>query len=197
MLFMKPPYRIPRNKPPMPSMGRVRAACLCLTVLFWTLTCTAGRCEDTILRSAHAAFLINFIQYTTWPPSKPATAPLRIGVYKNETVHSVLKNAENKSIQGHSLAISLVTNPATLPEFDVVYIADQDGPDIPASIWKELAARPELVVSDWEETTEHGGTIELTTQNGKVRFIINLLPSGQTGLTISSKLLRLATEVIR
>ena len=54
-----------------------------------------------------------------------------------------------------------------------------------------------LTISDAKSFAEHGGMIELFTENHRLRFLINVENAHQAGLRISSDLLKLAAGVQR
>ncbi|MDX1696889.1 MAG: YfiR family protein, partial [Thiohalobacterales bacterium] len=58
-----------------------------------------------------------------------------------------------------------------------------------------LGGMPVLTVSDIESFTTRGGIIRLRMIDNRVRFDINTAVAGNAGLSISSKLLSLATSV--
>jgi hypothetical protein len=54
---------------------------------------------------------------------------------------------------------------------------------------------PVLTVSDIPDFSRHGGMIEFVEQDGRVRFVVNLQAAQQSGLTVSSELLKVASAV--
>ena len=58
-----------------------------------------------------------------------------------------------------------------------------------------LDHRSTLTVSELNDAAEHGGMIQFTTENNRVRLRINVDSARAAGLTISSKLLRPAEIV--
>ena len=58
-----------------------------------------------------------------------------------------------------------------------------------------LKKQPILTVSDIKGFTAYGGIIQFKLVDNKVRFTINIDAATRAGLTISSKLLSLATVV--
>jgi hypothetical protein len=60
----------------------------------------------------------------------------------------------------------------------------------------EVAKRPVLTVGETREFLRRGGMIQLFLDNDKVRFSINQTAADSAGLQVSSRLLRLAREVV-
>jgi hypothetical protein len=56
---------------------------------------------------------------------------------------------------------------------------------------------PVLTVSDIPHFAERGGMIGLVNQEDRIRFEVNVAPIEDSGLTVSSELLKVALRVIR
>lgn len=146
--------------------------------------------SDGELPQMQAAYFFNFIKFVTWPEA-PAS-PLVIRTFRSPAIAQALEQAPEKSVHQRFLDIMDVHRPQDLLGADAVFIPKEYAPVIPENIWKEFSAAT-LVVSDWDKTLDRGGTIRLLTIGGKIRFAISLRYA--TELTISSKLLRLASEI--
>jgi hypothetical protein len=166
------------------------------TLLFLCLTLgdavvSRAQAAEIDLPQVQAAYFFNFIKFVTWPES-PET-PLVIRTYKSPVIAEALKNAPQKSIQNRPFEIKNVQIPQEFLQADAVFIPREHAPQIPEDIWKKLQADDALVVSDWDQILNKGGTIQLMTIDGKIRFAVNLRHTAN--LAISSKLLRLASDV--
>lgn len=149
-----------------------------------------AQASDGELPQVQAAYFFNFIKFVTWPEA-PAS-PLVIRTFRSPAIAQALERAPEKSVHQRFLDIMDVHRPQDLLGADAVFIPKEYAPVIPENIWKEFSAAT-LVVSDWDKTLDRGGTIRLLTIGGKIRFAISLRYA--TELTISSKLLRLASEI--
>jgi hypothetical protein len=54
-----------------------------------------------------------------------------------------------------------------------------------------------LTVSDIPDFVQQGGMIQFVLRDGRVRFEVNLAPTRNNGLLMSSELLKVAVEVFR
>ncbi|NCD24104.1 MAG: YfiR family protein [Deltaproteobacteria bacterium] len=145
------------------------------------------------LAQVQAAYFFNFLKFATWPATADPTT-LHVRILRDKKIHDALLDAAGTSIHGKNLDIRLGVTPDDLTGANAVFISKDSAPDIPPPTWKQLGSTM-LVVSDWDRALDHGATIQLQTMGGKLRFAVNLNSARQSGLEISSRLLRLASEV--
>ena len=140
-----------------------------------------------------AVFLFNFTQFVQWPANSfPADqAPLVIGILGEDPFGSYLKETVlGEKVNGHSMIIQHYNN---VEEIKICHILFINLPETRLEQAVEsLKGRNILTVSDAPGFLEHGGMIRFFTRNNKIQLQINLEPSKEANLVISSKLLRLA-----
>ena len=142
-----------------------------------------------------AAFLYNFSRFVTWPEhARQENGKFNLCILGSDPFRELLEPLSGKSIQKSSLNIKRL---ATLDQdhaCQIIFISQTGNRDLKhtMSILKE---QPVLTVSDIEDFTAHGGIIQFKLVDNKVRFNINIDNISHAGLTISSKLLSLATIV--
>jgi hypothetical protein len=143
-----------------------------------------------------AAFLYNFTSFVTWPEDPADGAGFTLCVLGDDPFGNLLDKLAGKSVNGRQLVIRRLGSLALLDQCKLVFISvasnDQTGDAL--ALLHEL---PVLTVSDIRGFTELGGIIEFRVIANKVRFDINLSAAEAAGLTISSKLLSLATRFRR
>lgn len=175
----------------MPSAVRVVLVLFLVTGIFGFPTTARGTEK---IAQVQAAYVYNFLKYTTWPQTK-TPGVLRVCVFQAPEVYQALREARAALVHGNTLEIH---DCATIHEFqraDAVFIPATTAPRIPQDAWTAHGA-PVLVISDWEHALNHQASIQLnTTASGSLRFAVNLTQARRSGLCLSSKLLRLATEV--
>jgi hypothetical protein len=76
----------------------------------------------------------------------------------------------------------------------VLYLATRDA-DASATVLAMVKSAPVFTVGDGDGFTDSGGIAQLVTEDGRLRFVINLIAAHQARLAISSKLLGLAKSV--
>lgn len=141
-----------------------------------------------------AGVLYNFIVFTTWP-ELPASA-LTVCVYGPDPFGIELDKLRGKKIGERQLAVQRVNSVSGLGACQVVFISQPVLGNLPR-VLDELGNRPVLTVSDAPGGSAAGTALNMELDQGKVKFQANLPVVRATGLVLSSKLLRLAGEVIQ
>lgn len=179
-------------------MAILRAATarrFCAVVAVASLLC-ADPSAQTFESEVKAAFLFNFTKFVEWPSSafESATAPLRLCVVADAAfTHNVDEIIAGETVRGRVLR--RVTPAATdLAQCHVLYVASAESVHTD-KLLSAVRRAPVLTVGESPRFLEQGGAIAFALVNGRVRFDVNLDAAEATGLTISSKLLRVARYV--
>jgi len=141
-----------------------------------------------------AAFLFNFVKFTTWPPDVlPEGAPLQMCVVNAQAVGGALSAAvQGRVVVGHAIRVAELTDGAALRGCHVLFVS---GPRTAAlKAVALLRDAPVLTVSDLQGFTAEGGVAQFHLQQGQLRFAVGLEAARAARLQISSKLLALARQ---
>lgn len=156
-----------------------------------------------------AAYVVNFARYAEWPASRfeHATSPLTVVVIGDDRVAEELEAIARRAdpIGGHPLEVrSLRLSPpeswrrremlAEIRRAHMVYIgpgAEDGAPELIA----DLSGVPVLTVGDVPGFAARGGMIGLRQRERRVVFDANPEAIKQSGLTVSARLLKLASIV--
>ena len=142
-----------------------------------------------------AAFLYNFSRFVTWPDhDSRADGKFNLCILGNDPFGELLDPLSGKPVQKESLEIKRLTSLEQGHACRIIYVSQENAGDLEAIIW-ELRDQAILTVSDLEGFTAIGGIIQFKLIDNKIRFYINIDAAKRAGLTISSKLLSLATIV--
>jgi hypothetical protein len=145
-----------------------------------------------------AAFLYNFAQFVTWPTgafSGGVQGAFVIGVIGDDPFGSYLDDlVRNQRAGSHPISVQRFRQASEASNCQILYIAGSEAGRYD-SIVSALRGRNILTVSDINGFAEHGGMIAFVTENNRVRFKINVATAKAAGLTISSKVLRVAEVV--
>lgn len=144
-----------------------------------------------------AAFVFQFTNYVQWPDGafKDASAPIVIGIAHNAPMSKALAVAiKGKTVGNRSVQVVDVTDEATAATCQILFIDASDDKRVDEYL-KGVVTKPVLTVSDDDNFTGEGGIIRLFERDNKLRIEINVDQAGRSGLTISSKLLSLASVV--
>jgi hypothetical protein len=143
-----------------------------------------------------AAYLYNFGKFVRFPAA-PATGPstFAICILGDDEFGGALDTlVANESIQGRRIVTRRLASPAAANNCQIVFISSSED----ARLQKDIAAlekRPVLTVSSLPQFLAQGGMVQFLLQNKRVRFAVNLTAASQTGLELSSELLKVAVRV--
>ena len=148
--------------------------------------------------SVKAAFLVNFLRFTDWPPEAAApVAPFVIGVSGNRGLEDeLLRLADRQLLHGRRLRVVRIDSPSDLADLHAAYFdvsaADQTDALPAAEALALLRGRPVLTVSNSADFISAGGMIRIFREDRSLRFEIAPDTARQAGLVLSSRLLSLA-----
>lgn len=174
-----------------PGLRLVRAALLVIGVFAALQPEARGQVSEYQLK---AAFLANFAEFVTWPPTafSGSGAPIVIGILGDDPFGGTLDRAAlAKIVGGRKIAIRRSPRAEDLKGCHIVFIAKSERARL-AEILGSLETRNVLTVADVEQFTARGGAIGFVMAGDVVRFEINHGAAKRAGLEISSRLLKLA-----
>ncbi len=144
-----------------------------------------------------AAFLFNFALYVEWPSEafSTPTAPITIGILGDDMFGGELDRIiRGETVKNRPITIHRSRQIENLQQCHLLFISKSERGRL-ASIFARLAGKHCLTVGETDRFAHSGGIINFRLQGANVRFEINMEAAKRSGLTISSKLLRLATII--
>ena len=144
-----------------------------------------------------AAFLFHFAQFLTRPSSalNAADSSLSLCIFDDEPRRQELQSTiEGKPIGARIFHVRLMSQPQEIQGCNILFLS-HDEARRQAPILKSLRGMPVLTVGETSNFLSDGGMIRFHTEDGKIRFDINLAAAESSHLQISSRLLLLATSV--
>lgn len=144
-----------------------------------------------------AAFLYNFAKFVAWPAVAAGEEPpaFVIGILGNDAIaDSLTEFVKGKVHQGRPLSVRRLAARDDLAKVHVLFIGASESARLP-ELLKRLGSAGVLTVSDADRFCVLGGTIQFRNESDRVRFDVNLRAAEAAGLTINSKLLKLAGTV--
>lgn len=169
---------------------------LLLITLLGPVRATAGEMELQE-PAVKAAGLFKIISFVEWPAEAFSTpdAPLVVGVLGHGPVADLLPAfGENETWNGRRVVVRQLSSAGAGLDCHVLFIGRSEHGDW-TFLRQQFARRPILTVSDAGQFARAGGVVQLSTARNRLHLIINLSAARAAGVTISSKVLRLA-EVI-
>jgi YfiR/HmsC-like len=144
-----------------------------------------------------AAFLANFSKFTDWPPEAlPPGDGFSYCVIEDKAVAAALEGIlKARPGDPHkALSVRVVKIDPSIRSCHMVY-AGKLGARESVQLLDLLKDTPAFTVGDGEGFAAAGGVAQFMVENGRIRFAINVAAASRAGLTLSSKLLGLATLV--
>lgn len=144
-----------------------------------------------------AVYLYNFGKFVHWPADRaPHPDSLAICVFGKDPLGPVLDSTvAGESIDGKKITVSRPSRIQDTGECNILFISSSEEDHL-APILSMARRAGVLTVSDMPRFAEHGGVIEFVMQEGKIRFQVNRAAAEQSGLALSSQLLKVASKVI-
>jgi hypothetical protein len=180
----------------MAILTRLRALALLVSLgvcLPGVVSQAAG--QDTLEHEVRAAFVYNFTKFIDWPAEALPLDSFRVCVVGDPRFASALDAMiAGEVVQGRPILRVELETPASVSDCQILYIGRQD----PERGRRTLAAarqQPTLTIGDVPRFLEEGGAIKFLLEDDRVRFDVNLPAVERAGLTMSSKLLRVARRV--
>jgi hypothetical protein len=144
-----------------------------------------------------AVFLFNFAQFVEWPESAfpHAKAPVVIGILGTDPFGRFLdETVRNERVNGRSLQVARFRSVEEITRCHILFVSASEISRL-ASILDAVKGKPILTVGDTEGFASQGGMVRFIMDQNRIRFRINVAVVAAGGLTISSKLLRVAEIV--
>jgi hypothetical protein len=151
--------------------------------------------QETLENDIKATFLYNFTKFIEWPPAQGAE-PFRLCVLADpEFTRAVDRIIAGESVDGRPLERTEPHSGDDARRCGILYVGRAHGPRA-APLVAAVRQHPVLTVGDSEHFIEQGGVIQFVLQNNRVRFDVSAAAAQRSGLQVSSKLLRVARQVV-
>lgn len=179
-------------------MGVLRRAVIALAVALTFASVRSGHVEAQHASAPDlvAAFLLNFVKFTTWPDdSLPDGARLVICVIEDTRVSdAVTRLTRGKAVGGRLIEVRQAEQPSEVRDCQMVYGGDLDRARARHLI-QVTSGLPVLTVGASSDFAARGGVANFYVDDGRMRFTVNTAAAERARLRISSKLLSLARIV--
>jgi hypothetical protein len=151
----------------------------------------AGVAEDDV----KAAFLYNFAKYVAWPDSAFPARAFHVCVVADEVFLKSLDDIiAGETIDGRSVTRQIPATPEAARACHILFLASGDA-DRVAQLLAAVKDTPVLTVGDTADFLARGGVVTFVRDGERIRFDVNMTAALRAGLTISSRLLRVARRV--
>lgn len=164
-----------------------------LRLLFLLLSPTAlpvhAQVQETDLK---AAVIYNFVQFTQWPDKAGTTSTINICVSPENALYDALQKTAARPVQGREVVVVPMMN-AGVGDCHVVFMSADDKRK--SAQFQRLLAGPVLGVTDDAAVLPGEMIIVMSIEKSRIVFSVNNAKAVSSGLSISSRLLRLARSI--
>ena len=144
-----------------------------------------------------AGYIYNFAKLVEWPATAFAQpdSPIVIGIIGNDPFGPIIdKVLEGKKVNGHPFLIKRLKATADVKECHILFIGSSLSSHVADTI-RLTRGTHILTISEIPGFADRGGIINLTLEQNKVRFEVNVDAAKEADLNISSRLLVLAKVI--
>ena len=145
-----------------------------------------------------AQMLANVIKLVDWPPAKTGdgAAPFVIGIVGSDDLSAALskelaKMPGNRTASGHPIAIRKIAGIEGIEQCHAVFVGGSDRKRLQIFI-QATKSLPILTIGESDNFVSTGGMVGLVEMDGHIQVEVNLGAAQASGLSISSRLLRIA-----
>lgn len=140
-----------------------------------------------------AAFVYNFAKFTEWPDLAFADerAPVLLCIVGENRFTDHLTVFADKSVHGRSIAVREATAQDDLSRCHIAYFTGARSHETSQAL-QRIATHSVLAIGEDDAFLRDGGLIALSVVDNKIVFRVSIHSLQRSGLTVSSKLLRLA-----
>jgi len=145
-----------------------------------------------------AAYLYNFGRFVEWPDSVATKSDsFNVCVLGQDPFGPALDSTlAGETIGGKNVTARRISSPQEAVNCRILFMSSAEGSRL-SKIMEALDKGSVLTVSDMPQFSQRGGMIQFVLEGKKVRFEVNLTAVQRAGLTLSSELLKVATNVRR
>jgi hypothetical protein len=144
-----------------------------------------------------AGFIYNFAKLVDWPSTafNQPDSPIVIGILGADPFGPIIDRVlAGKKVNDHGFLIKRIKSAADAKDCQILFISASESPHVGDDI-RLTKNVPVLTIGEVPGFANRGGIINLTLENSKVRFEVNVDAAKAADLNISSRLLALAKIV--
>jgi hypothetical protein len=138
-----------------------------------------------------SAYIYNFTQFTTWPPDA-IKENFKVCVLGRDPFGSSLAPLRTRSVGGKPIVTKVYGQMSDeVSGCHLLFISDSERNNV-GDVVKTMKGKPVLTMSNMDDFVDRGGMVEFEKKDARIGIRIGLHTVEESGISISSKLLRLA-----
>ena len=141
-----------------------------------------------------AAFIFKFAQFMEWPAAAFASDkdPIVVATFGEDPFEGGLDRVmAGKSIGNRPVVVKHFGGADEITRCHILFAAASSSEDV-AGVLHKWAKSPVMTIGDGDNFCQEGGIIQFIIEDGKIHFEVNMEAEDQSGVKISSRLLKLA-----
>lgn len=173
-----------------------------IVAIFFSCALAAGTQGETPVADEYeikAAMMNSVFKLVDWPAAKTGdgAAPFIVGVVDSDDMEAALgkavgKTSGTKPPVGRSIAIRRISGVEGIEQCHAVFVGGSDRKRVQA-ILQAIGTQPILTIGESDKFLSSGGMVGLVVKDDRIQVEVNLAAAQSAGLTVSSRLLRIAT----
>jgi hypothetical protein len=144
-----------------------------------------GQSQDSQLK---AAYVLNIALFTTWSPSPGPARTLTVCARPQHSLWDSLRQLDGRDVNGRTW---VTVDASTAKVCDIAVMTAASAPHSPPEVPGST-----LYVVDGSAHGKYAGAIVLIEENQHIRFDVDTREAARAGIKFSSRLLRLARNVV-
>lgn len=150
---------------------------------------TPAASQPSDVNQLRAAIVFNVLRFVEFPADQGGTIDFCVASDSREG--AAFRSFSGRRAGARTVSVRTLRG-SSYSGCDVVYLDSSDRDQI-----QRASARGRLVIGEGRKFIENGGTVGMVQSGGQVRFQLNLSAASDSQITISSRLIRLASKVTR
>jgi hypothetical protein len=151
----------------------------------------AAQAQSSQSDELKAAIIYNILRFVEFPPGSAGNS-LQLCVKRGVSGDDQLSLLQGKSAGVRRISVRFIDSGRGAENCNIVYLGRTDAGEIARSRGAGV-----LTIGDGASFLKSGGIVGLVTTGKQTRFEVSMPAAKQSGLSISSKLLRLASRVVQ
>ncbi len=140
-----------------------------------------------------AKFLLKLVKYVEWPDGKNvnASGTTVITIVGSSPIAAVIREHAKTLAGGIKVEVKEIPVDSDFTDAHIIFIPTKDTKEL-SGVLKRVGSSSILTVGDCEYFCNYGVMVNFFNDGGKVKFEVNRMTLGDAGLSMSSKLLKMA-----
>lgn len=159
-----------------------------------TIATTSTAADVSREQKLKAAYIYNLAKLIDWPDqlSSSDSGTFNVCILENSTMFAAALSIQGKAVAGKTLKAREIKSSEANQDCNILYFSKPEQ----LQLLQSIENLPVLTMGDVGDFANKGGIIHLFIESNKIKFKINEKTAIASGLTISPKLLKLASKVI-